>query len=298
MSSILVSGSIAYDVIMNFHDKFGNYILPDQTKSISVSFNIQKLSRHDGGAGHNISYNLGLLWEKSLLLGAVGNDFSASEFNEKYIDYRYTHVSPWLLTPSAHIITDDANNQITAFYPGASIESGQQSIYDVEEGVKIAIVAPNAPSTMVKHLKECAELNIPVIFDPGQPLTAFSKTELHEALTAANYLIVNEYEKTLLLKMAEIDEESLLNRVEAYIVTLGSEGSRFVSSEKSFELPAYAAANVKDPTGAGDAFRAGVLRALYHDKWWKEWMEKGSQLAWNCVQEYGTQNHTLLSEDE
>ena len=293
MSHILVSGSIAYDVIMNFHDQFGKYILPDQTKSISVCFNVQELSNHDGWAGHNIAYNLGLLWEKALLLGAVGSDFVASEFNEKHIDYRYTYTSAWLLTPSAHIITDDENNQITAFYPGASIESGQQSVHNVKEAVKIAIVAPNAPSTMLKHLKECETLNIPVIFDPGQPLTAFSKEQLHEALTASNYLIVNEYEKNLLCSLADIDEASLLNRVEAYIVTLGAQWSTFVSSEETFTVPAYAPANVKDPTGAGDAFRAGVLWSLFEDKGWKAGMEMGSQLAWNCVQEYGTQNHQL-----
>ncbi len=222
MKKIVVSGSIAYDVIMNFHDAFGKYILPEHTKSISVCFNVQSLVKHAGGAGHNISYNLALLGEKSLLLGAVGEDFLPSAWNEEYIDYRYTHVSQGLLTPSAHIITDEANNQITAFYPGASIESGQQSVHTITEDVSYAIVAPNAPATMVKHLKECAEKNIPVIFDPGQPLTAFSKEELHEALTASTYLIVNAYEKDLLCKLAEIEEASLLNRVEAYIVTDGA----------------------------------------------------------------------------
>lgn len=293
MSHILVSGSIAYDYIMDFTDEFGKYILPDRTDKLSVCFNINTLERRAGWAWHNIAYNLALLWEKALLMWAVGEDFQASEKNKNTIDYRYTHISRSLGTPSAHIITDMENNQITAFYPGASVESWQQSVRDVKEEIACMIVSPNNPATMIKHLIECKELDVPVIFDPGQPLSAFSKEQLHQALEATSYLIVNEYELNLLCKMAEIEEYDLLEYVENYIVTLWAQWSKFVSKSEDFVVSAIPVERVADPTGAGDAFRAWVLRAFKNKKTWKEGMEIGSKLASACVQKYGTQEHEI-----
>ena len=289
--SILVSGSIANDYIMNFHDQFGKYILPDHTDKLSVNFNINELQSHSWWAWHNIAYNLGLLWEKALLLGAVWKEFVATDWQKKHIDYRYTYVSETLGTPSAHIITDEHNNQITAFYPWASAESGQQSVHDVTEEVAIGIVWPNNPLTMLQHLKECKERWIPVIFDPGQPLSAFNKEQLHTALTNATYLIVNEYELALLCKLAELEEKQLLNYVESYIVTLWAEWSCFTSKDDSFTVDALLVEHVVDPTGAGDSFRAWVLWSLKHNKWRKYGMELWSKLASECIQFHGTQHH-------
>jgi len=177
------------------------------------------------------------------------------------------------------------------------VESGQQSIKDVQEDIVYAIVSPNNPATMLKHLLECKEAWIPVIFDPWQPLSAFSKEQLHQALNATDCLIVNEYELHLFCKLADIEEDALLDFVDTYIVTLWAEGSKFISKEGVFHIPAEPVERVLDPTGAGDAYRAGVLRALKHNKWWKEGMQLGSKLASACVQAYGTQEHGLTLKD-
>lgn len=294
MWKILVSGSIAYDYIMDFPDQFGKYILPDKTDKLSVNFNINKLEKRNGWAGHNIAYNLWLLGEKALLMWAVGEDFEASEKNKNMIDYRYAHISKSLGTPSAYIITDMENNQITAFYPWASVESGQQSIKEVKEQIVYAIISPNNPATMLKHLLECKELWIPVIFDPGQPLSAFTKEQLHRALQATTSLIVNEYELNLLCKLAEVWDYELLHFVENYIVTLGAEWSTFIGKDETFTIPSVPVEKVLDPTGAGDAYRAWVLWALKYNKWRKEGMEMWSKLASACVQKYGTQEHEII----
>lgn len=291
--SLLVSWSIAYDYIMNFPDVFSRYILPDHLDKLSVNFNIDRLHRQVWWAGHNIAYNLALLWEKALLMGAVWSDFSAPSFHTDHIDYRYTRVSKSFWTPSAHIITDEANNQITAFYPWASYEATQQFVRDVQEHISLAIVSPNNPVAMLQHLLECKELGIRVIFDPGQPLSAFNRIQLRQALEACTYLIVNEYELWLLCRLAELSEDDLLDYVDAYVVTLGEHGSRYVDRASSFVVDAVATDVVVDPTGAGDAFRAGVLRWLYYDKDWRFAMSLGSVMAHYCIQHHGTQEHKM-----
>ncbi len=293
MKQILVSGSIANDYIMNFHDEFGKYILPEKTNQLSVWFNIDEFHAHNGGAGQNISYNLWLLKQESILLGAVGKERLASEFNKQWIDYTYTVISETHHTAVANIMTDNKNNQITSFYPWASFDAHLMSIDQVKQEISIAIVAPNAPETMMNHTIQCKKNGIPVIFDPGQPLPVFSKQMLHDTLTAATYLIVNEYELDLLCKIAELQESDLLQFVDAYIVTLGSNGSRYVDKNETFTVPAELISEVKDPTWAWDSFRAGILYCIHHGKTWKEGMELWSKLAAACIQVHGTQTHTL-----
>ncbi len=291
MKKILISGSIANDYIMNFNDKFGTYILPEKTHQLSVNFNISELHAHAWWAGQNICYNLGLLWQESILLWAVWKERKANEFSEKWIDYSYTVVSETLHTATANIMTDEDNNQITAFYPGAILESIKQWVPEGE--YSYMMVSPNLPDTMYTHVKEASEKNIPVFFDPGQPLSAFSKEQLLDILKYATYLIVNEYELDLLLSMTELEEAELSEMLDAYIVTLWGNWSRFVSAQESFEVPAIPVEEVKDPTGAGDAFRAWLLYALHNDLWWKSGMELWTKIAHACIQCHGTQVHTF-----
>lgn len=291
MKKILVSGSIANDYIMNFHDAFGKYILPEKTHQLSVSFNINELHAHAWWAGANISYNLALLEQESVLLWAVGKEYQASDLLQQRADLSHTVVSDTLHTAVANIMTDEKNNQITAFYPGAILESGKQSI--PEGQYSVAIVSPNLPDTMLMHVKEASVRWIPVFFDPGQPLPAFSKEQLLEALEAASYLILNEYEYDLLLQMTDLQAEQLLEYVQVYIVTLWENGSRYFSQDENFEVPAIPTDSGVDPTGAGDAYRAWLLYALHHEQSWKEGMELGSKLAHACIQMHGTQRHSI-----
>lgn len=288
--TLLASGSIAEDYIMRFHDTFGNYILPEKLDMLSVNFNIAKMQKHIWWAAHNICYNLALLEEPSLCVGAVGKEFVADAFNLQYIDYTYTHVSATLGTPSAHIITDDDDNQITAFYPGASAEAGEQSILTIDAPITYALVWPNNPAVMLQHLQECRQKSIPVIFDPGQPLSAFTKEMIHEALDAATYLIVNEYEQALLCKIAEIEKEQLNDFVQGHIVTLWADGAGYVSKTHKYVVDAVPT-DVVDPTWAGDAFRAGVMRWLHYAHDWQVGMQLGSVLAHYAIQHEGTQIH-------
>ena len=289
--SIVVSGSIAQDYIMNFHDQFGNYILPESTNNLSVSFNISELKVHAGWAGHNVAYSLGLLGEKACLFGAAGKERSPPAGNTDMIDYTYTHISETLGTPAAHIITDDQNNQITGFYPGASMEASQQSIHDAPDNCTHAIISPNAPDAMLKHCREADEKGMTVIFDPGQPLSAFSTEQLHEVAGYADFLIVNEYEHSLFCKISGRSPEQLREQFATIIVTHGADGSDLYHDGEHTHVAALPAPTVADPTGAGDSFRAGLLRAIYHGHPVTTGMQIGSICARHCIQHHGTQEH-------
>lgn len=293
MKKILVCWSIAFDIIKTFPDEFSKFILADKLDEISVCFNVASKQVLAWWAGHNIAYNLALLGEKALLVWWVGKDFSTTQFNEKNIDYSYVATHPEHLTATANITSDSKWNQITTFYPWASVASNDVSIDAIKEACSIGIVSPDDPNAMLKHLKWCKERSIPVIFDPGQPLPAFSKQMLHEALEAATYVILNEYERDLLCQIAEIEEPDLLTYVDAYIITLAGKWSRFVSKEETLEVPAIPVQEVVDPTWAGDSYRAGILHALHHGNSRKEGMELWTKLAHACIQCTWTQIHKI-----
>jgi len=295
---ILVSGSIAEDYLMQFDGEFSQHLLKDNLDALSVNFNISSLFKHQGGAGHNISYNLWLLWHKSLLLWAVWQDFQIPEYNKNNIDYTYTHISENYWTPSAHIITDSGSNQITTFYPWASIEASEISVKQVKDNVQLAIVSPNNPHTMKQHVLECNDLWIPVFFDPWQPLTAFSKEQLRETLDAATYIIVNEYEFQLLMKILECSEDEIIKKVKACIITLAEKWAKYITVDEEFIVPAVVVEQIKNPTGAWDAFRAWLLFSLYEKdindiENWKVGMALWAKLASACIAYSWTQEHKL-----
>lgn len=297
MKNIAISGSIAYDYIMDFPDSFSNHILPDHIHTISVSFNIERLQRHVGGTAGNIAYTVKLLQENPLMLAAMGTDADMYEKHWETHNISSTYVlrHEHVLTASAHITTDKDDNQITAFYPGA-LTGIQPSLTDVNETIDFAILAPNNKHATLQHATECQKNGIPFVFDPGQQITTFTTQELMRLIGQSDYLIGNDYEMKLIEDKTGWDTKELLNHTNVVIITLGAKGSVVISKDTTIEVPAAPVQSVEDPTGAGDAYRAGFFTALVNEHDLQTCAEYGSIAASYAIETYGTQEHVFTKE--
>ena len=258
--STLICGSIAFDSIMVFHDRFRNHILPDQLHILNVSFFVPDMRREFGGCAGNIAYNLKLLGGEPLIMATVGDD--AAPYLERLdrLGLPRTHVTrvPGSFTAQAFITTDLDDNQITAFHPGAMMMSHLNKVGDAS-GVRLGIVSPDGRDGMLEHTRQFAEAGIPFIFDPGQGLPMFNGDELLACLQLADYCTVNDYEARLLCERTGRSVESLATDVKALIVTRGGEGSEIHTGGRRIEIPTARPSVVQDPTGCGDAYRAGLI---------------------------------------
>jgi adenosine kinase len=292
MKNILISGSLAYDSIMVFQDYFKNHILPDQIHKLSVSFFVPELKRNFGGTAGNIAYNLSLLNSNSIIIATAGDDFSAYEKRLSKFDVMqdYIKIIPASLTAQAYITTDLDDNQITAFHPGAMMESHQNSISNITEKVDLAIISPAGKEGMLKHAKECFEKGIPFMFDPGQGLPMFNKNELNTFINQATYIAVNDYEAELLMKISGLDVNEIQKKVEALIITKGAYGSE-IYSDKKIKINPITADSPIDPTGCGDAYRAGLLYGITNKLTWEETGKLASVMGSIKIKTQGGQNH-------
>ena len=292
MKNILISGSLAYDSIMVFNDYFKNHILPDQIHKLSVSFFVPELKRNFGGTAGNIAYNLSLMNSNAIVMATVGEDFTSYEKRLSKFDViqDYVKIIPESLTAQAYITTDLDDNQITAFHPGAMMESHQNSILNIEEKVDLAIIAPAGKEGMIKHAEECFEREIPFIFDPGQGLPMFNKDELNTFINQATYVAVNDYEAELLMKVSELSLTDIQNKVDALIVTKGAQGSEIYTDKKIIIDPILADTPI-DPTGCGDAYRAGLLYGVVNNLTWEETGKLASVMGSIKIKTQGAQNH-------
>lgn len=285
---ILVSGSMAYDYIMDFWDSFKNHILPDKIHMLNVSFFTPSLTKQKWWTGHNIAYNMGLLGEKSILLGVVWNDFNEKS---KFIDYSNLYKVKDMISASCYIINDKDNNQINAFYPGALSAENTQNVPNLK--ISYAIISPNGTDVMMKHLKQSKELEIKTFFDPGQMMTSFTKEELIECLNYSNYLILNDYEYSLFLNKTWLQESDLLKKLDKIIVTLWKDWVKVIDKKQELKIKAVKNITVVDPTWAGDAFRAGLIVWLHNSLDWEKSLKLWCVSASYCIEKYGTQNHTF-----
>ena len=292
MKNILISGSLAYDSIMVFQDYFKNHILPDQIHKLSVSFFVPELKRNFGGTAGNIAYNLSLLNSNSIIIATAGDDFSAYEKRLSKFDVMqdYIKIIPASLTAQAYITTDLDDNQITAFHPGAMMESHQNSISNITEKIDLAIVSPAGKEGMLKHARECFEKGIPFMFDPGQGLPMFNKNELNTFINQATYIAVNDYEAELLMKISGLDVNEIQKKVEALIITKGAYGSE-IYSDKKIKINPITADSPIDPTGCGDAYRAGLLYGITNKLTWEETGKLASVMGSIKIKTQGGQNH-------
>ena len=266
MPAALICGSLAYDTIMVFPDQFKNHILPDKVHILNVSFLVPRMRREFGGCAGNIAYNLKLLGGHPIPMATVGQDFGPYReyFEELEIPLSQVKEIPELFTPQAFITTDLDDNQITAFHPGAMMRSFENHVADVAD-VGFGIVGPDGYEAMLQNSRDFAELGIPHIFDPGQAMPLFNGAELTRMIEQATYVTVNDYESNLIQERTGLSEKQIAERVQAYIVTRGPAGSEMHTRAGMVQVPAATAMRVVDPTGCGDAYRAGLIYGLMND---------------------------------
>jgi len=288
----LICGSLAYDTIMVFPDRFARHILPEQVHVLSVSFQIGEMRREWGGCAGNMAYSLQGLGGAPVVMATLGDD--GAPYRERMaklgISQDGVRTVPGMFTAQAFIITDLDDNQITAFHPGAMNASHENRVGDVE-GIALGIVAPDGRDGMRAHVEQFANAKIPFIFDPGQGLPLFSGPELLEMIDAATCLAVNDYEGRLLAERTGVSLDIIATRVEAVIETLGGEGSRIRTGGRTLDIPAVAPTAVVDPTGCGDAYRAGLLYGIAHGWDWEKTGRLAGLLGTQKIASRGGQNH-------
>ena len=289
----LICGSLALDTIMVFPDRFARHILQGETHVLSVSFQIGEMRREWGGCAGNIAFNLKGLGGEPVVMATVGDDGGYLErLAAQNIAADGVRVVPGTYTAQAFIITDLDDNQITAFHPGAMNESHRNRVGDVV-GIALGIVAPDGREGMRSHVREFAAAHVPFIFDPGQGLPLFSGAELIEMVDCAKYVAVNDYEARLLAERTGLSIETIAARVDALIVTRGGEGSRIYTDGAVLEIPAVRPAALVDPTGCGDAYRAGLLYGIGQRWDWEHTGRLASLLGSMKIASRGGQNHAL-----
>ena len=289
----LICGSMAFDTIMSFHGRFSEALLADQLHKINVAFLVPGIRREFGGCAGNIAYNLKLLNGDPLIMATLGKDGGTyvERLDKLGISRRCIRHIDDAYTAQAFITTDADSNQITAFHPGAMGSSHLNKIQDAGK-VKIAIVAPDGRDGMIEHAEDCARLGVPFIFDPGQGLPMFSGVELTHFIELATYVAVNDYEAELLTERTGLSLEQIAERVSALIVTRGEQGAEIYTSNERFDIPVVGVDKVVDPTGCGDAFRAGMLYGLTHDMDWMTIGRLSSLMGSIKIASQGGQNHT------
>ena len=292
--TVLVCGSFAYDTIMVFNDRFKNHILPDQVHILNVSFMVPKMRREFGGCAGNIAYTLHKLGGDVLPMGTVGEDFEpyAKWMDRSGIKRDHVMAVPGSYTAQAFITTDLDDNQITAFHPGAMGHAHLNTVSQAKD-VKLGIVSPDGRDGMIAHARQFAEAGIPFIFDPGQGMPMFGGEELLAFLEQATYLTVNDYECKLLMDKTGKSQKDIAARVQAMIVTRGGEGSEIHVNGKLHNIPAAKIAQIADPTGCGDAYRAGLLHGIVNGMDWETTGRIAALLGAIKIEQHGTQNHDL-----
>lgn len=292
--SVLICGSFAFDNIMVFQDRFKNHILPDKIHILNVSFLVPELRRNFGGCAGNIAYNLKMIGGDPLPMGTVGEDFApyAAWMDELGIARRCVTPIAHSLTAQAFITTDLDDNQITAFHPGAMSHSARNSVAEAG-AVAVGIIAPDGRDGMIAHAEQMQAANVPFVFDPGQGLPMFDGEDLLRFIEAATWVTLNDYESELVQQRTGLAPEAVAERVAACIVTRGAEGSSIYCAGERIDIPPARAARVVDPTGCGDAYRAGLLYGLAHELPWERSGRIASLLGAIKIEHAGTQNHPL-----
>jgi adenosine kinase len=292
--SVLICGSMAYDTIMVFHDRFKNHILPEQVHILNVSFLVPELRREYGGCAGNIAYNLKLLGGDPVPMATVGKDFQPYAQWMAYcgVSQAFIKVLEHSFTAQAYITTDMDDNQITAFHPGAMSFS---HLNDVSKavGIKLGIVSPDGKEGMIHHARQFKAAGSPFIFDPGQGMPLFNGEELLEFVEQADWITLNDYEAKLMQERTGLTPEQLAAKVKALIITKGGDGSLIYTDGGILTIPSAKPKTVLDPTGCGDAYRAGLLYGLTEELDWPTTGRIASLLGAIKIETAGTQNHSF-----
>ncbi|MDH2916747.1 MAG: carbohydrate kinase family protein [Gallionella sp.] len=288
----LICGSMAYDTIMVFKDQFKKHILPEQIHILNVAFLVPEMRREYGGCAGNIAYNLQMLGGHPLIMATVGDDFGPYATRLSNLGLTQTHIKPveGNFTGQAFITTDLDDNQITAFHPGAMGMSHLNHVKDASEAT-LGIVSPDGRDGMINHAREFVEAGIPFVFDPGQGMPMFSGNELLDFIEQANYVTVNDYEAKMLQDKTGKSLTDIAQRVTALIVTLGADGSLIYVDGRQIAIPTPKPKAIVDPTGCGDAYRAGLLHGIQQGWDWETTGRLASLMGSLKISSRGGQNH-------
>ena len=294
----LICGSLAYDTVMVYPGRFRDHILPDQIHLLNVSFMVPTLRRYFGGCAGNIAFNLKLLESDGHAMGAVGHDFGPYRdwMIANGMSLKFVRVMDDEYTAQAYITTDLDANQLTAFHPGAMNQSWRLEI-PRDAGIQVGVLAPDGRQGMISHAEQFARAGIPFVFDPGQAMTLFGREELEAFIDQAAWVTVNDYEAQLLQERTGLSTGEIAARVQAYIVTQGADGSVVHTASGRIDIPAVRAAQVVDPTGCGDAYRAGLIYGLAHGMDWATTGRVASLLGSIKIATVGTQHHRFTLDE-
>lgn len=299
--NIVVTGSIAYDYLMTFPGCFADYILPDQLDRLSLSFLVDEMRRQRGGCAANIAYNLALLGERPRVMATAGQDFGEYRqwLEEQGVDTSLIREEPDLFTASFFVNTDQGGHQIASFYTGAMGCARDLSFQDLEtDEIDLAVISPNDPQAMAKYAAECQELGIPYLYDPSQQIVRLAGEDLREGLEGCGLLVVNDYEFELLREKTGLSAEAIQHTpARACVVTLGAEGSRIWAKGGIYDIPAVPPQRAEDPTGIGDAFRAGLIKGLALGLSWGLAGRMGALAATYALEQTGPQSHRYTLAD-
>lgn len=291
--SIVITGSLAFDLIMDFPGKFTEHIDPSKLHILNVSFLVDSLKKERGGNSANIAYTLSLLGIETAILSSAGDDFDsyARFLTDNKINIDNINIVTGDSTATAIIMTDQADNQISAFYPGAMRQNINLSIKNIKTPADFVVITPDLPEAMIKFVAECKELNIPYLFDPGMQLPRLSDAQLRSGIKGAEVLIGNDYEMGVIKKRLFLTELDLLSEVRILITTLGEKGSIIQTKNEEITVAAVKPESALDPTGAGDGYRAGFLAGFLKKLDLKTCGQMGSVTSCYAIEKYGTTNH-------
>lgn len=292
--TIVVTGSVAYDYLMFFPGRFREHILPEQIHQISLSFLVESMRKQRGGCAPNIAYNLALLGERPTVMATVGHDFGEYRawLEDAGIDTSAIVEVEGEFTSSFFVNTDQENNQIASFYMGAMGWADRLSFHNLALGdIDLAVISPNAPAAMVKYVDECRELGIPYIYDPSQQIIWLTGDDLRRGAEGAKVLIVNDYEFGMIKNKSALSEKELLALPEITIVTRGENGSTIYVEGEALNVPVVQPEPLVEPTGVGDAYRAGVIKGMLRNLPWTTTGRVAALAATYVLEQHGTQNH-------
>lgn len=298
--SIIVTGSVAFDYIMSFPGYFKDHILADKLDILSVSFLVDSLRRERGGCAPNIAYSLRLLGERPRVMATVGQDFGdyRAWLESKGVDTSLMVEIPGEFTSSCFIHTDRKNNQIVSFYTGAMSRANTLSFRNLDyRDIEITIISPNDPAAMVSYARECRELGIPYIYDPSQQIIRLSGEELVAGIRGCKVLVVNDYEIEMIKNKTGLTDAEILEMTETVVITGGERGSIITTQRERLEIPPVKPQPLAEPTGVGDAYRAGLIKGIVRGCSWETCGRLGSLAATYALESFGTQNHSYTPEE-
>ncbi len=297
--NVVVTGSIAFDYIMSFPGRFREHFLPDQLNNISLSFLVDSMKKQRGGCAANIAYNLALLGERPLLMATAGQDFGEYRkwLDQHGVDTSAVREYPDEFTSSFFVSTDLDQSQIASFYIGAMGRAGELSFQQLKVKPDIVIISPNDPKAMTQYVRECKELTLRYIYDPSQQIVRLSDDELREGIDGSAITITNDYEFEMLRNRLHMDEAAFLQCAEVLIITRGADGSTILTRDQRYDVPAVLTPRPIDPTGVGDAYRAGLIRGLGLGLPWDTIGRVAALAATYVIENHGPQNHRYTREE-